>query len=146
MLEQEIPMKWVAVIFSTLAASMVFSWWYIMTPSTRLASAPSVRTELIVTRFGKGDAAVTPDMALPFCEWIVKWAKVQLLRDGRVGTDCKYDFETDHRRAFIAGTLYNSDGEPKIYIGTIRHDSDNDWRNFKNWYVPDDPMSLVVEN
>ena len=46
MLEQEIPIKWVAVIFSTLAASMVFSWWYIMTPSTLLASAPSVRTEL----------------------------------------------------------------------------------------------------
>ena len=146
MLEQEIPIKWVAVIFSTLAASMVFSWWYIMTPSTLLASAPSVRTELVVTRLGaQGDVAITPDMALPFCEWIVKRARVELSRDGRVGTDCKYSFESDHRTAYFGGTLYNSNGEPKVYIATIRHDSDNDWRNFKNWYVPQDPLSLVLE-
>ena len=144
MLQQEIPMKWVTVIFSALAACMIFGWWYIMTPSTLLASAPSVRTELVVTRF-EGEVTVTPDMALPFCEWIVKWARVQLSRDGRVGNDCKYAFETDHRSAYIAGTLYKSDGEPKVYIGTIRHDSDNDWRNFKNWYLPPDPTSLVLQ-
>ena len=33
MLQQEIPMKWVVVIFAALAACMIFGWVYITTPS-----------------------------------------------------------------------------------------------------------------
>jgi hypothetical protein len=49
MLDQEVPMKWVAVIFSALAALMIFCWWYINKQSV-VAQNPrtlSIREQII---------------------------------------------------------------------------------------------------
>ena len=44
MLQQEIPMKWVAVILSAVAACMIFAFWYVVPPSAHDGPQVSIAT------------------------------------------------------------------------------------------------------